>query len=40
MGIRKIPGRYALKGETSLIEVVLCELGLQEANPTGVPQAK
>ena len=38
MGIRKIPGGYALKGKTSLIEDVLCELGLQEANPTRVPQ--
>ena len=31
---------YALKGKTSLIEDVLCELGLQEANPTSVPQTK
>ena len=40
MGIRKIPGGYALKGKTSLVEDVLCELSLQEANPTGVPQTK
>ena len=40
LGIRKIPGRYALKGKTSLVEDVLCELALQEANPTGVPQTK
>ena len=29
-----------LKGKTSLVEDVLCELGLHEANPTGVPQTK
>ena len=40
MGIRKIPGGCALKGKTSLIEDVLCELGLQEANPTDVRQSK
>ena len=38
MGIRKIPGGYALKGKTSLIHDVLCELGLQEAKPPVVPQ--
>ena len=40
MGIRKIPGGYPLKGKTSLVKDVLCKLGLQEANPTGVPQTK